>query len=78
MNISAMGLGRKAAIFVALAATTGIVALVSIQLISQRGGLVNLSAANNTTISELLAAQVAGGVLWKKAASIGRAYAQLL
>ena len=73
-----MGLGRKVAIFVALAVTTGIVALVSIQLISQRGGLVNLSTANNTTISELLAAQVAGGVRWKKAASIERAYAQLL
>jgi len=78
MKRSAMSLGRRVAIFVALAVVTGVVVLVSIQLISQRNGLVNLSTANNTTISELLAAQVAGGVRWKKAKSIERAYAQLL
>ncbi len=75
---SQMSLGRKVTLLIAVAVVTGIVALVGVQIVSQKNGLEELALANNRTISELLAAQVAGGVRWKKKASIERAYARLV
>jgi methyl-accepting chemotaxis protein len=75
---SGLNLGRKVSMIIAAAVIVGIAALVTVQVFSQQNSLQTIFRANNQTITELLATQVAGGLRWKKVVSIERAYARLI
>ncbi len=67
-------IGRKVALLVALCVSLGFAAMVTMQSINTRSSLLELSRQNLVSIAELMAGQMSGGVRWKKAGAVERAY----
>ncbi len=71
-------IGRKIAAIVATTVMIGIGLLMVTGANSQRTGLRDAAAETGATVTNLLAAQVAGGIKWKKSARIEATYADLV
>ena len=82
MKLPAFGLtrsiGRKFATIMALGLLIGFAVVIALQILSERDRLLDQARRGNAEISQLLAAQMGGGIRFKKAAAIEKVYARLV
>ena len=71
------GVGRKAASVVAIAFIAGFAVQLALQTKSTSDRAVERMAAASLEMTELLSSQISGGLRWKKADVVGRAYERL-
>ncbi|MDP6692123.1 MAG: methyl-accepting chemotaxis protein [Alphaproteobacteria bacterium] len=70
-------IGRKTVAVVAIGVILGFAVVIASQSLGERQRLKALAQGSNHSLTQLLAAQVAGGIRFRKAETIERAYAEL-
>ena len=73
----ALTIGRKTSAVVAAVVITGFAVVIAAQSIGERQRLKSLAQDSNHSLTQLLGGQVAGGIKFRKAATIERAYGEL-
>ena len=71
-------LGKKLTVVVAVGVALGYAVVIAIQAMSESNRLRHHAAAANTELTALLAAQIGGGIRFRKAESIEESYARLI
>ena len=70
--------GRKVIAAVAAAVTLGFVSIVTVDIVDRRDDAWSSAIESNLAVANLLAAQMSGGVRWKKADVVAATYADLV
>ncbi len=69
--------GSKTAVIIAVAVCVGFACLMALQTTSARNRVYEQAVTGNVSVTELLASQIAGGIKWKRAEVVAKAYQKL-